>query len=120
MKKTVKRRILYTIGLCVSIIPPIAATLSYFPIWAARECGAALSGAVLLLLLICIVPLLKHIRRLLKAPSAIGLWLAVFLIFFALSKIADEVTVISFVGLISNLLGSGIMHFCNRRSADKT
>jgi nicotinamide riboside transporter PnuC len=42
----------------------------------------------------------------LTSYSSYFLWLILFLLFFALSKIADQMTVISLVGFIGNLLGA--------------
>ena len=109
MKKTIKRGVIYALGLLISVAPPIIATLSYFPLWTQKDSGAVLSGAVLLLILISAIPLIKYLRSHLRSPSAVGIWLLVFLAFFALSKIADEMTVISFIGLLSNCVGALIL-----------
>ena len=42
------------------------------------------------------------------------MWLIAFILFLSLSRIADEMTVISFVGLISNLIGSLIFKLARR------
>ena len=57
-------------------------------------------------MLLCAVPLFKLVRRALSSPSAQMAWFAVFVIFFMLSRIADEMTVISFVGFVGNLVGA--------------
>ena len=90
----------------LSVIPPIWATLSYFPIWRGRGTIAMLSGFTVILLLISIVPLLRLIRRFFKSPTATTMWFILFLIFFALSKIADEMVVISLFGYLGNLSAS--------------
>ena len=41
-----------------------------------------------------------------KSASSYLLWLIMFLLFITLSKIGEQMTVISFVGFISNLLGA--------------
>ncbi len=105
MNRKTKSIILFIFGLAVSIIPASAATLSYFPLWKERGNGALLSGFTLLLLLISSVPLWKFLKRILKSPSAWMLWLLIFIIFYFLSKISNEVTIISFVGFISNICG---------------
>ena len=94
------------LGLAVSTVPVGAVILSYFPIWAGRGGVTFLSGLTLLLLLLAIVPIFKLIRKHLESPSAPVMWFIAFIAFFSLSKISDEVTVISFVGFTSNLLGA--------------
>ena len=101
-----KGAILYAAGIVISTLPVAICTLSYFPLWRERGAGALLSGFTLLLLFICFVPLCKAVRRLLASPAAHTLWFIAFALFFTLSRIADEMTVISFVGFVSNLLGA--------------
>ena len=101
------KRLLYnTLGLAISIIPVSIAIISYFPIWAKRNDSSLLSGLSLILIAVALVPLYKHIRQALKSPSAPLMWFFSFAIFFLLSRIADEMTVISFVGFITNIIGS--------------
>lgn len=101
-----KRLALNVTGLMISIIPVTVSIFSYFPIWAKREDASLLSGISLLLLLAALVPFYKHVRHFLKSPSAPLMWFFSFVIFRLLSRIADEMTVISFVGFISNLIGA--------------
>jgi hypothetical protein len=105
MKGGVKSYALKALAVLVSTLPPIAATLTYFPLWRNHGTAALVSGFTLILLLLGIVPLIKLFKRLFSAPSATLLWLSVFIIFFLLSKIADEMVVISFVGFTGNLSG---------------
>lgn len=101
-----KRLFFNTLGLAVSIIPVTAAILSYFPVWARRGDSSILSGISLVLVAIALVPLYKHVRAALRSPSAPMMWFFSFLVFLLLSRIADEMTVISFVGFVTNVLGS--------------
>ena len=98
--------LLYILGLIFSAVPPALATLSYFPLWTERGAGAVISGGALLLLIICALPLVRHVKNHLRSPSAYIVWLIIFLAFYSLSSIADEVTVIAFVGFIGNLMGA--------------
>jgi hypothetical protein len=52
------------------------------------------------------VPIFRAIKRALASPSAPLLWLVIFLLFLSLSRIADDITVIAFVGFVSNLCGA--------------
>ena len=106
MPTSVKRIILTCLGIILSVGVPTAVTLLYFPIWYSEGSEKLLSGGILVILILCAVPLIKLIKKLFATPSAPVMWLAVFLIFVLISKIADEITVISFWGFISNTAGS--------------
>lgn len=101
-----KRLILSAFGLVFSTLPPLLAVLSYFPIWKNRGAEAILSGLSLCLILICAVPIIRAIKRAIASPSAPLLWFFLFILFFTLSKIAEDITVIAFVGFISNIIGA--------------
>lgn len=106
--------LLYALGLCIAIIPPTAAILCYFPVWVERGGEYLLSGIAVLLLLIAFIPLSKLIKRALASASALTVWTALFIIFLAVSKIADEMVVITFVGMLSNAVGGGLMKIGER------
>lgn len=111
----VKKLLLFkALGLAVCILPVSAAIFTYFPLWASRRDNSVLSGVALVLFFMALVPLYKYVGKALKSPSAHTLWFIVFAAFFLLSKIADEMTVISFVGFISNLAGSFIFKLADR------
>ena len=119
MNEITPRGALYlSLGLLFSIAPPLSAILLYFPIWSGRGGGAVLSGFTLLLILLAFIPLFKTAKAALKSPSAYSMWFIVFVLFFMLSKIADEMTVISFVGFLGNLIGS--FFFKAARRLEKT
>ena len=101
-----KKAVFSALGLVFSVVPVLSLILLYFPIWTARGDGAVLSGFTLLLILLAFAPLFRALKSILKSPSAHTMWFIIFIIFFMLSKIADEMTVISFVGFISNMIGS--------------
>ena len=100
------RLLFNSLGLGTCIIPVVVTIFSYFPLWIAREDASILSGFSILLVGAALVPMYKHLGRILRSPSSHTMWFIIFAVFFMLSKIADEMTVISFVGFISNLVGS--------------
>lgn len=106
MKPGLKTGIRRAIATAVSVVPTGVAVLSYFPIWVAEGGESVLSGFTALLLILTAIPLYRVIRGLLRSPSAWVMWLVCFILFLTLSRIADEMTVISFVGLVSNVLGA--------------
>lgn len=97
---------LHILGFLLCIVPPAICTLNYFPIW--REAGyqSCIAGGGALLIVLCIIPLFKLIKKWMTSFSSYIMWLLLFLLFFGMSRIADQMTVISFVGFISNLLGA--------------
>ncbi len=101
-----RKAILSALGLIFSVVPVVVAILLYFPVWTERGGGAVLSGFTLLLFLLALAPLFKTVKAILRSPSSYTMWFIVFIVFFMLSKIADEMTVISFVGFIGNIIGS--------------
>lgn len=101
-----KRLIFGAAGLIFSTLPPLFATLSFFPIWKERGPEAMLSGLSLCLILFSAVPVIRAVKKAVSAPSAPLLWFFLFLLFFLLSRIADDITVIAFVGFISNIIGA--------------
>ena len=106
MRSNTKRILLRTLGLMLCVVPVATAVLLYFPLWCTMGGGAVVSGFSVLLIILCIIPLGKHIKEMLKSPSGYTLWLVLFVLFLLLSKIANEMAVISFVGFIGNVLGA--------------
>ncbi len=103
---------LQILGFILSVLPPVAATLSYFPLW--QESEQVVSGGVLLLLLLSALPLYKFIKARLASPAGYTIWLILFILFFTLSRIAEEMTVISFAGFAGNALGAVSFFFAKR------
>ncbi len=103
---SLKRAVFNLIGLVISVVPVAVCILLYFPVWRERGIVATLSGFTLLLLALASVPLWKVIKRALRSPSAPLMWFTVFIVFLALSSIAEEMTVVAFVGFVSNLIGA--------------
>ena len=101
-----KRAVLNILGVAISTIPVALAILLYFPVWRERGIAAALSGFTLLLLVLAAIPLFNLIKKALQSPSAPMMWLIIFIAFLTLSSIADEMTVVAFVGFVSNVIGA--------------
>lgn len=105
-REGLKRGLLFRIiGLSLCIIPPLCATLFYFPMWSV-EGAKIVPGITLVLLLLSALPLYKLLRDALRSPASYAVWLILFILFLLLSRIAEEMTVISFVGFIGNAVGA--------------
>lgn len=103
-----KRRVLKAAALAIDVGAPMAATLTQFPLWIERSAGATVSGLVILFAIMSAVPLMRYYKRILKSPSAPLMWGILFGILSALHVIIEEMLVISFVGLVSNVIGWGL------------
>lgn len=114
MKKAKRRAFwLRALALAVCTLPVAVCVLLYFPRWQRLGGGSIISGFFLLLLILCAVPLFNYVKTRLATPAAHTMWFIAFLIFFTLASIANEMTVISFVGFISNLCGSFIFRWAD-------
>ena len=114
MSLSSKKIFLRLLGFTICILPVAIATLSYFPAWRERGSGALLSGFTVFLLIICIYPIIKALKRLFKSPSVFMIWLFLFVIFMLIDSIAHEMTVISFVGAVSNFFGGILFNIAKK------
>ena len=110
---------LHFLGFSLCIVPPLACTLSYFPLWKNAGYEHCIAGGSALLIVICFFPLLKFIGRVISSYSSYVAWLLCFILFFALSRIADQMTVISMVGFIGNLLGAICFKLARRSTNER-
>ena len=109
-----KHLLFNALGIAVSVLPVTVSIFSYFPIWIKRGNASVLSGISLLLICLAIVPIFKYLKEIIRSPSAPVMWLFSFIIFLLLSRIADEMTVISFIGFITNLVGAFFFKLARR------
>ena len=109
---------LHLLGFSLCILPPLICTLSYFTLWKGVGYGSCIAGGTALLLILCFFPLLKFIGRAIKSYGSYMVWLLCFLLFFALSKIAEQMVVISLMGFIGNLLGALCFGIAKRRRGE--
>lgn len=108
MKNATKGKIIKGGAVALDVAAPLAATLSQFPIWVERSSEATVSGLFLLLALISALPFLKQIREYFKSPSVWVIWCLLFVAFVVLRNIVEEMLIVSFFGMIANLIGAGI------------
>ena len=93
------------IGLIFCIIPPIVATLHYFPLWIETSTEATISGIGLLLLLISVIPIFKILKKYIKSPAIPFVWFILWIVTDVISNIIFQVENILLIGMISNLIG---------------
>ena len=107
------KRTLQIAGYALCVLPPVLATLEFFPLWVTNG-EKGLSALSLLLLAVSAVPLWRAYRRYVKNPSALLLWLALFLSLTAFRSIIDEIRCIALIGLASATPGTLCFFFAKR------
>ena len=117
--KRLKYAVYRLIGLAFSVIPAAVCTLSYFPLYQTDQPYKIISLGSLLLLIFSFLPLWRVATARLKTPSATLIWLSVFLLFYLLSAIAEEMIVISFFAFLGNLTGSVFFKLAERSIKEK-
>ncbi len=100
-----KRMVFQALGVLFSIVPASVATLLYFPIWMERGAKETVSGLCAFLLILSALPLLRFLKGKIGTPSLPLMWGVIYVLVRCLSSIIHQVCVISFVGLLSNLVG---------------
>ena len=111
MTRQAKGKALKIAALVVDVGAPLAATLSQFPIWVERSSDSTVSGLFVVFALLSCIPFLRQIKAFIRSPSAPVLWAVIFVVLLALQSIISEMLIVSFCGMISNLIGAGIYKF---------
>ena len=106
MKKSTLGKVVKWSAIGVDVACPLIATISQFPIWIHRSSEATVSGTFLLFALLSMLPFAKQIATYMKSPSAWVVWGILFALFIALRNIIDEMVIVCFVGLLSNIVGT--------------
>ncbi len=110
MSPNLTRLIVYkTLGMLVCIVPVTVAILSYFPLWLGGGGTEVLSGLAILLCTLAHAPLLRGLKRIFNSSASWAMWLVLFIAFLLLSEIAEQMTVISLVGFITNAIGAVLL-----------
>lgn len=108
MKLSHKIFALHILGLAVCVTPPIIATLEFFPLWF-KQTETAISAFSAILILLCCLPFIKQIKAYFKGtPASWVIWLVIYVIVTVFSKLAEGIEAVSFIGVLSNLLGGCI------------
>lgn len=110
---------LHVLALAFCTLPVACATLAYFPLWQERGEGATVAGGALILLLLAALPVWRAVKACLHSYAVPTVWFISFALFFALSEIAEEMTVISFVGFIGNLIGALLFRAARRKGDER-
>lgn len=117
MKKSTKGTIIYYTGLVISILAPLVAAATQFPVWTENVDSGQVGGMFVFVALLCMIPLFNHLKIALKSPSSCLLWTIIFVCTWALSKIIQQLIIVSLVGTVANYVGAllcGIGNYLRR------
>lgn len=114
MNDLTKRILLTAGGIILSVVPVAISIILYFPLWLERGDGSVVSGFAVLLLALAAIPVFKLCRRVIASPSAWMMWLLLLIVFLATSRIADEMIVISFIGLVGGAVGAVLFNIAKK------
>lgn len=104
MTKT-KRRLLKAIGYALCVVPASLSALEHFPLWLG-ETKSSLSLFGILLLLLCLWPFKRGLKRVWKNPSIWMLWLCLYVFLKLLLPLARGLFAVAGVALPFSLLGA--------------
>lgn len=113
-ERRIYKAILNLLGIIFCTVPVFMSIILYFPIWARADSGRFISGFCILLLSLAAIPVYRYLRQRLSDIPAYTLWLIILFICLVAARIIDELTVISFVGFLGNLIGALIFRISAR------
>ena len=105
----------------VAVIPPLGATVYFFPEWIKKSSGATWSGMIIVALLIMLIPMWTKFFSLAKDftltnASMPVFWLILCGIFYVMQSVADRMIYIGIFGLIGSLISAAV---CIKRNQYK-
>lgn len=118
MRRATKARVVYWTSMAISIVVPLITALCVFPFWKGESSGKQVTGMIFIVILICAVPLFKHIRIKLRSPSAFAMWAVIFGALAALNTVIDQLMDVALAGTISNAVGSVMFYIAKRLSVE--
>lgn len=113
-KSVLYKALLNLLGMLFCTVPVLLSIILYFPLWINSDSGRFISGFCVLLLSLAALPAYRYIKAHLSTIPAYTLWLIILLICFLAGRIINELTVISFVGFLGNLIGAFIFKIVAR------
>lgn len=110
-----KKALLKLLGFAFSVIPPLVATLDQLPLMSTAGKWSVLAIVAIVL---CCMPFIKHIKRILASPSAWLMWLLIFVFCIASRAIIDEFYTISLFGLLGSVVGAVLFKLAKEEKKD--
>ncbi|MBO7310579.1 MAG: hypothetical protein J6U86_04225 [Clostridia bacterium] len=122
MSNKLKYELLDIFARFCAVLPPLVATLYFFPEWIEKSPGATFSGTTLVIALICMIPFWKKLFDFAKNFTSTAMpvfWLVVFAVFMILKEIVDKFIYISLLGLLGSLISMGVCFWRNKYDTNK-
>ena len=110
-----KRLLLRVLGLALCVAPPALAALEHFPLWLG-DGKRAFSAFALLLLVLCLLPLWRQIKRLLASPSLWAFWLLLWLFLSLFAPLIEGLTAIAFMGFLGGVPGAVCLRLADKQA----
>lgn len=121
MTAKTKATVLTVSGYGISAAAPLIATATQFPVFVQKGTGATVSGAFILVAIICALPMLWYVHRLKaqnrtipKPSTPLMIWGIILVASLALYQIIDELIIISASG-VGGVVASKVMFFLAKR-----
>lgn len=108
MTNNVKGKLLKGTAIAIDAGVPLTVAATQFPIWVEKSAGATVSGLFLIFAALACIPFFRQIKAWFKSPSAPVLWSVMFILMIVLRNIVDQMVIVCFFGMISNIAGSGL------------
>jgi phosphatidylserine synthase len=105
MKNTTKGKIIKGCAVGLDVAAPLAATFTQFPLWVEKSSEATMSGLFLIFAFLSALPFIKQIKAYFKSPSVWVVWVILWVLFIVLQNIINEMIIVCFVGVLSNIVG---------------
>ncbi len=105
MPKVWQVRLLKGIGYFLSVVPASVTAMAYFPLWMGER-KSAVSVLSVLLLFLCLLPLWRGVKSILKSPSLWQMWLILYVLLTTLEGILSGVRMVSMVAFPTGLLAT--------------
>lgn len=93
------------IAIALCVFPPLAATVSQFPVWIEKSAEATMSGTFIVFAFLSALPFIKQIIAYFKSPSCWAVWCAILLVLLLIRNIIDEIILVCAIGAPSNIIG---------------
>ena len=114
MTNKTKGNIIYYSGLIAAILAPFITACVQFPVIRETADKSEISALFIVCAFVCAAPLYKHINITFKSPTNAVMWTVVFALAWSLDKIIHQIMLIAFVGMVSNIICSGLCGIGNK------
>lgn len=102
------------LGFLFCVLPPALVVLDQYPL---MTTSARLSGLAVILLVLCAVPLWRHLKELLKSPSAWLMWGIVLLFCLVVKAVLEELTLVAMIAFPSSVIGAVLFYLAKKVEA---